>query len=128
MFYGWFMVFNDTFNNISVISWRTLLLDEETGVSWRKPPTCRKITNFNVVSSTPRHERGLELTTLVVQSAQVVVNPSTIWSWPWQPLHVLCEFYIFFYLLLLGGFFSLEIHSNWFILVARIPFFSPEFC
>ena len=29
---GWFMVFNATFNNISVISWRSVLLLEETGV------------------------------------------------------------------------------------------------
>jgi hypothetical protein len=28
----WFMVFNVTFNNISVISWRSILLVEETGV------------------------------------------------------------------------------------------------
>jgi len=28
----WFMVFNTTFNNISVISWRSILLVEETGV------------------------------------------------------------------------------------------------
>jgi len=28
----WFMVFNATFNNISVISWRSALLVEETGV------------------------------------------------------------------------------------------------
>ena len=28
----WFMVINDTFNNISVISWRSVLLVEETGV------------------------------------------------------------------------------------------------
>ena len=28
----WFMVFNDTFNNISVISWRSVLLVGETGV------------------------------------------------------------------------------------------------
>jgi dihydroorotase len=27
---GWFMVFNDTFNNISVLSWRSVLLVEET--------------------------------------------------------------------------------------------------
>jgi hypothetical protein len=27
---GWFMVFNTTFNNISVISWRSVLLVEET--------------------------------------------------------------------------------------------------
>jgi len=30
--FGWFvMVFNATFNNISVISWRSVLLVEETG-------------------------------------------------------------------------------------------------
>jgi hypothetical protein len=28
---GWFMVFNATFNNISVISWQPILLVEETG-------------------------------------------------------------------------------------------------
>jgi hypothetical protein len=28
----WFMVFNDTFNNISAISWRSVLLVGETGV------------------------------------------------------------------------------------------------
>ena len=28
----WFMVFNATFNNISVISWSSVLLVEETGV------------------------------------------------------------------------------------------------
>ena len=41
------MVFNTTFNNISVISWRSVLLVEETGVPRKKPPTCRKLlTNF----------------------------------------------------------------------------------
>jgi hypothetical protein len=28
----WFMVFNATFNNISVLSWRSVLFVEETGV------------------------------------------------------------------------------------------------
>jgi len=37
-----FRVFNATFNNISVISWRSVLLVEETGVPGRKPPICRK--------------------------------------------------------------------------------------
>jgi hypothetical protein len=32
MIQGWFMVFNVTFNNISVISWQSFLLVEETGV------------------------------------------------------------------------------------------------
>jgi hypothetical protein len=29
---GWFMVLNATFNNISVISWQSVLLVEETGI------------------------------------------------------------------------------------------------
>ena len=29
---GWFMVFNVTCNNISVIAWRSVLLMEEAGV------------------------------------------------------------------------------------------------
>ena len=46
-----------TFNNISVISWRSGLLDEETGVHGEKTKTCRKsLTNFNAVSNKPRHE------------------------------------------------------------------------
>ena len=35
-----FIVFNATFNNISVISWQSDLLVEETGVPGEKPPTC----------------------------------------------------------------------------------------
>ena len=38
------MVFNATFDNISVISWQPVLLVEETH---RKPSTCHKsLTNF----------------------------------------------------------------------------------
>jgi hypothetical protein len=41
------MVFNATFNNSSVISWRSVLLVEIGGHVWRKPPTCRKsLTNY----------------------------------------------------------------------------------
>jgi hypothetical protein len=32
----WFMMFNATFNNISVISWWSVLLVEETGVTGEK--------------------------------------------------------------------------------------------
>jgi len=32
MLVGWFMVFNATFNNISIMSWRSVLLMEETGM------------------------------------------------------------------------------------------------
>jgi hypothetical protein len=40
-------VFNATFNNISVISWQSVLLVKETKVPGEKPPTCHKsLTNF----------------------------------------------------------------------------------
>jgi hypothetical protein len=41
------MVFNGTFNTISVISWRSVLLVKETLDTRWKTPTCRKsLTNF----------------------------------------------------------------------------------
>jgi hypothetical protein len=50
----WFglMVFNATFNNISLISWQSVLLVEETVVPEENH---RQIVSRNVVSSTPRH-------------------------------------------------------------------------
>jgi hypothetical protein len=43
-------VFNATFNNISVISWQSVLLVEETGVHREKRPTCRKsLTNTGLI-------------------------------------------------------------------------------
>ena len=54
------MVFNATFNNISVISWRSVLLVEETEVPGEnhRPVACHGQTlSQNVVSSTPRNER-----------------------------------------------------------------------
>ena len=63
----WSMMFNATFNNISVI-WRSVLLVEETGVPREKhwPAAGHWLTlSHNVVSSTPACV-GFELTTLVV--------------------------------------------------------------
>ena len=54
-------MFNATFNNISVISWLSVLLVEETGVPGEKhrpAVSYRQTLSHNVVSSTPRHERG----------------------------------------------------------------------
>ena len=59
------MVFNATFNNISDISWRSVLLVEETR---RKLPTSRKsLTNFITYMLYRVHLTwvGFELTTLV---------------------------------------------------------------
>jgi len=53
------MVFNTTFNNISVISWWSVLLVEETGIHGEnhRPVTSHWQTlSHNVVSSTPRYE------------------------------------------------------------------------
>ena len=47
-------MFNDTFNNISVKSWRSVLLVDQNRSTWRKK---RHVTSHNVVSSTPGHER-----------------------------------------------------------------------
>jgi len=46
-----FMVFNATFNNISVISWRLVLLVEETGITGKSHrPVCHKsVTNYHLV-------------------------------------------------------------------------------
>ena len=53
------MVFNATINNISVISWRSLLLVEETGIPGEnnRPVVNQEQTlSHNIVSSTPRDE------------------------------------------------------------------------
>jgi hypothetical protein len=56
-----FMVFNATFNNISVISWRSVLLVEKIGgpeENHRPVASHYQTLSHNVASSTPRHERG----------------------------------------------------------------------
>ena len=54
----WLMVFNSTFNNISVISWRSVLLVEETRVPGEN--------NWSAVSHRHLAWVGFKLTTLVV--------------------------------------------------------------
>jgi hypothetical protein len=61
------MVFNTTFNNISVILWRSVLLVEETGVP-RENQTCHclwQTWSHNVVSSTPHHEWDLNSSVVI---------------------------------------------------------------
>jgi len=53
-------VFNATFNNILVISWRSVLLLEKTGIPGENQCTVSsrgQTLSHKVVSSTPRHER-----------------------------------------------------------------------
>jgi len=51
------MVINATFNNISVISWWSVLLVVETGENRRLPASRLQTLSHNVVSSTSSHER-----------------------------------------------------------------------
>jgi len=53
-------VFNATFNNISVMSWRSIVLVQETGVPRENhSPVSSHLQTWshNVVSRTPRHGR-----------------------------------------------------------------------
>jgi hypothetical protein len=59
--YGWFRLVYGVLNNISVLSSRSVLLVEETGVPGENhQPVATHLQTFShkVVSSTPRHERG----------------------------------------------------------------------
>ena len=54
------MVLNATVNNISVLSWLSVLLVEENGVSGEnhRPAACHsQILSHNAVSSTARHKQ-----------------------------------------------------------------------
>ena len=58
------MVFNATFNNITVISWQSVLLVEETGVfgeNHRPAASLWQTLSHNVVSSTPPCRYGVQL-------------------------------------------------------------------
>ena len=49
------MVFKSTFNNISVISWWSVLLVRKTEENHRPAESHRQILSHDVVSSTPHH-------------------------------------------------------------------------
>ena len=65
---GWFMVFNATFSNISVISWRSVLLVEETRVQEEnnRPVASHRQTLSHMLYRVHLAWVGFELTTSVV--------------------------------------------------------------
>jgi hypothetical protein len=76
-------------SNISVISWRSVLLVEETGIPRenRRPVASQwQILSHNVVSSTPRHERDSNSQNRwwYLLIAQVIVNLTTVRTRPRQ--------------------------------------------
>ena len=80
----WFMVFNATFNNISVILWRSILMVEETGVSGEnhRPVTRHWQTlSHNVVLSTPRHEWALKWKRLLLSNAKNYLWSTKLHLW-----------------------------------------------
>jgi len=75
------MMFNATFNNISGILWRSVLLVDAIGENHR-PVASHWQTSHNVVSITPRHERdsNSQFQWWWALIPQVVVNRTTIQS------------------------------------------------
>jgi hypothetical protein len=79
------MVFNATFNNISAISWLSVLLVEETGVTGEnhRPATNKnvadKFLSRNVCIEYTLTSAGFEFTTLVVIGIDCI-NSTTIRS------------------------------------------------
>jgi len=71
------MVFNDTFNNISVTSRRSALLVEETGghgENHRPVASHWQTLSHNVVSSTPRHEYSIHYVFVTLKSIDWVYH------------------------------------------------------
>jgi hypothetical protein len=89
------MVFNTTFNNISVISWLSVLLVEETGIpgiNHRPAASQWQTWSHIVVLSTSRHEQDPNSQLLwwyALIASKVDVSQTTIQSWPLQPLHLI---------------------------------------
>jgi hypothetical protein len=117
------MVFNSTFNNISDISWRSVVLVEETGVlreNNRPAASHAQTLSHNVVSSTLRHNSNfldLEMCTSVVLSFEgdiiyhLKVTLSIIWRWHYLSFEgdIIYHFLINFVILLSHSVFRIYI-------------------
>ena len=76
----WFMVFNATFNNILIISWRSVLLVEKTGENHQPVANHWLTLSLNVVSSRPRLCRML---VVIGTDCICSFNPTTMRSRLW---------------------------------------------
>ena len=74
------MVFNATLNNILAVLWRSVFFMEETGIpgeNHRPAADHQQTLSQNVISSTPRHERG---SNSQLQWSLVVIGTDTLLS------------------------------------------------
>ena len=88
------LVFNATFNNISVISWLSVLFVEETGVprvnNWPVASHWQTLSHKCFIEYTlPERHSNSQLQWWQVLIAHVIVNPTAIRSW-W-PLSLLID-------------------------------------
>jgi hypothetical protein len=70
----WFMLFNGTFNNVSTISWWSVLLVEETGVpgeNHRPASSHWQTLSHNIVSSTSRLNEVRTQTLVVIDTDNI---------------------------------------------------------
>ena len=89
------MVFNATFNNISVVSWRSVFLVEESGVpggNYRLAASHWQTVLPNAVSSTPRHERDSN-SLVVLIGTQGNVNTLFTLSEPFSQFNIQIDAY-----------------------------------
>ena len=83
---AWFMMFNTTFNNISVISWRSVLLVEETEVpreNHHPVASHSQTSSHNIVSSTPCLTRVNSVALCIVQItfSEQYLALDNFWLW-----------------------------------------------
>jgi hypothetical protein len=73
------MVLNATFNNISVISWRSVLLVEETGENHRPVASHWQTLSHNVVDLALIEIRILDYEVLPIRSIDIINSQGGIW-------------------------------------------------
>ena len=87
------MMFNTTFNNISVISWWSVLLVEETGIPW-KHPDLPQVTDklYHIILNRIHFAiSGIRIQNVIVDRywLQFFVNPTTMRSRHRRPLAII---------------------------------------